>query len=501
MLIFLCKYDILIVNELTKEVLILKKVLAIDFGASSGRAILGSFDGKKIELTEVHRFSNDPRTENGELRWDAAQLFEEIKTGIKKASEISDFEAIAIDTWGVDYGIIGKDGELVVNPYNYRDSRTDNAPEKAFKIIPEKELYNMTGIQVMNFNTLFQLMVEKDIDKAETILMMPDLFGYMLTGEKYCESTICSTSHIFDQKKCDWNWEVIDRFGFKRSIFPPVVKAGTIVGKMKKELADELGVEPKEVIAIGAHDTASAVAAVPSTEKDFIFISCGTWSLFGTVTDEPVLTDLSNKYNITNEYGVDGRIRFLRNIIGLWLIQEAKRQFVKDGKNYSYGDMEELALKSEPFKYLIDPDDPIFVPPGGMLDRICDYCEKTGQGRPRTDGEIVRCIYESIALKYRNSFEKIAECTGKEYNAIHMVGGGTKDKLLCQMTANSTGAKVVAGPIEATALGNIAVQLQAKGYVDDLTEVIMNSAEIKEYKPTDENVWNEAYERFKKIIG
>ncbi|MBR5614608.1 MAG: rhamnulokinase [Clostridia bacterium] len=482
------------------EVLVLKKVLAIDFGASSGRAILGSFDGKKIDLTEVHRFSNDPNYENGELRWNAAQLFEEIKTGIKKAKEVSDFDSIAIDTWGVDYGIIDKDGNLVANPYNYRDSRTDNAPEEAFKVIPEKELYAMTGIQVMNFNTLFQLLVEKDLDKAETILMMPDLFGYMLTGEKYCESTICSTSHMFDHKNCDWNWEVIDRFGYPRSIFPPVVKAGTVVGTMKKDLADELGVEPKEVIAIGAHDTASAVAAVPSKEKDFIFISCGTWSLFGTVTDEPVISEKSNKYNITNEYGFGGKIRFLRNIIGLWLIQEAKRQFVKDGKNYSYGDMEELALKSEPFKYLIDPDDPVFVPPGGMLDRICDYCEKTGQGRPQTDGEIVRCIYESIALKYRNSFEKIIDCTGKEYNSIHMVGGGTKDKLLCQMTANSTGAKVIAGPIEATALGNIAVQLYAKEVISDLTEVIMNSAEIKEYNTQDKDVWDKAYQKFLNII-
>jgi rhamnulokinase/L-fuculokinase len=218
------------------------------------------------------------------------------------------------------------------------------------------------------------------------------------------------------------------------------------------------------------------------------------------VTDAPVISEKSNKYNITNEYGFGGKTRFLRNIIGLWLIQEAKRQFVKDGKNYSYGDMEELALKAEPFKYFIDPDDPVFVPPGGMLDRICDYCEKTGQGRPQTDGEIVRCIYESIALKYKNSLSMIADCTGKEYNSIHMVGGGTKDKLLCQMTANSTGAKVVAGPIEATALGNIAVQLYAYGAIDEITPVIMKSTEIKEYEPCDEAAWNAAYERFLKLI-
>jgi len=479
----------------------MKKVLAIDFGASSGRAILGSFDGKKIELTEVHRFSNDPNYENGELRWNAEALFNEIKIGIKKAAEISDFDTIAIDTWGVDYGAIDKDGNLIANPFNYRDSRTDNITEKAFKIIPEKELYSLTGIQVMNFNTLFQLLAEKDLTKMDKFLFMPDLFSYMLTGKQYAESTIASTSHMFDQKKCDWKWEVIDRFGYPRSIFPEIVKAGTVVGTMKEDLAKELGVTPKEVVAIAGHDTASAVAAVPSRDKDFIFISCGTWSLFGTVTDEPVISEKSNKYNITNEYGFGGKTRFLRNIIGLWLIQETRRQFKRDGKEYSYGDMEELALKSEPFKYFIDPDDQSFVAPGDMPGRIREYCEKTGQGTPQTDGEIIRCIYESIALKYRNSFAKIADCTGKEYHSIHMVGGGTKDKLLCQMTANSTGAKVIAGPIEATALGNVAVQLYAKGEISDLTDVIMNSAEITEYAPTDEAEWNKAYERFVKILN
>lgn len=478
----------------------LKNVLAIDFGASSGRAILGSFDGKRIELTEVHRFSNDPNFENGELCWNAEKLFNEIKLGIKKASEISDFDSIAIDTWGVDYGIIGKDGKLIKNPFNYRDSRTDNVLENAFKVIPEKELYNITGIQIMNINTLFQLFVEKDIDKADKILFMPDLFNYMLTGEKYAESTIASTSQMFDHKTCNWNWEVIDKFGYPRSIFPPIVKAGTVVGKMKKDLADELGVEPKEVIAIGAHDTASAVAAVPSTDKDFIFISCGTWSLFGTVTDGPIISEKSNEYNITNEYGFGGKTRFLRNIIGLWLIQETKRQYAREGENYSYGDLEDMALKSEPFKFFIDPDDPVFVTPGDMPGRIRQYCEKTGQGTPQSVGEIVRCIYESIALKYKNSLSKIADCTGKTYDSIHMVGGGTKDKLLCQMTANSTGAKVIAGPIEATALGNIAVQLYAKGEIDDITPIIINSTEIKTYEPTDKNAWNEAYERFLKLL-
>lgn len=478
----------------------MKKVLAVDFGASSGRAILGAFDGKRIELTEVHRFSNDPNFENGELRWNAEKLFEEIKTGIKKASEISDFDSIAIDTWGVDYGIINKDGGLAENPFNYRDSRTDSILEKAFDIIPEKELYAMTGIQIMNFNTLFQLLCVEDKSSIDKILLMPDLFNYMLTGKKYCESTNCSTTQMFDQKTRDWNWEVIDRFGYPRDIFPKVIPAGTVVGMMKEELAAELGIAPKEVIAVASHDTASAVAAVPSREKDFIFISCGTWSLFGTVTDAPVISEKSNKYNITNEYGFGGKTRFLRNIIGLWLIQETRRQFKRDGKDYSYADMEEMALKSEAFKYFIDPDDQMFVAPGDMPKRICEYCEKTGQGTPKTDGEVIRCIYESIALKYKNSFDKIADCTGKQYKTINMVGGGTKDKLLCRMTANSTGAKVIAGPIEATALGNIAVQLYAKGEITDITEVIVNSSEIKEYLPEDEAVWNEAYKKFLSII-
>ena len=479
----------------------MKNVLAIDFGASSGRAMLGSFDGKKIELTEVHRFLNDPYTENGTLRWDANKLFNEIKIGIKKASEIADFDTIAIDTWGVDYGIIDKEGNLAENPYNYRDTRTsDEVMEKAFSIIPKEELYDLTGIQIMNFNTLFQLLTVEDKSGIDKILLMPDLFNYLLTGEKYCESTNCSTTQMFDQKTRDWNWEVIDRFGYPRDIFPKVIPAGTVVGTMKEDLAKELGVTPKEIIAVGSHDTASAVAAVPSTDKDFIFISCGTWSLFGTVTDEPVISEKSNYYNVTNEYGFGGKTRFLRNIIGLWLIQETKRQFTRDGKNYSYADMEELALKSEPFKFFIDPDDPIFVTPGDMPGRIISYCEKTGQGTPQTDGEVIRCIYESIALKYKHSFSAIADCTGKEYHSIHMVGGGTKDKLLCQMTANSTGAKVIAGPIEATALGNIAVQLYAKGDINEITPVIVNSSDLLYYDPTDEELWKAAYERFKKLL-
>ncbi len=478
----------------------MKKVLAFDFGASSGRAILGAFDGKKIEITEVHRFLNDPYTEDGSLRWNAEKLFNEIKTGIKKAAEVSDFDSIAIDTWGVDYGIINHEGELLENPYNYRDTRTDNILEKAYKIVPKKELYDLTGIQIMNFNTIFQLLTVEDKSNIDKFLLMPDLFNYLLTGKKYGESTNCSTTQMFDQKTKDWNWDLIDKFGYPRSIFPEMIEAGTVVGTMREDLAKELGVEPKEVIAIASHDTASAVAAVPSTDKDFIFISCGTWSLFGTVTDAPIMSEKSNEYNITNEYGFGGKTRFLRNIIGLWLIQETKRQYAREGKNYSYGDMEEMALKSEPFKFFIDPDDQVFVTPGDMPGRIREYCEKTGQGTPETVGEIVRCIYESIALKYKNSFSKISECTGKTYDSIHMVGGGTKDKLLCQMTANSTGAKVIAGPIEATALGNIAVQLYAKGEISDITSVIMNSTEIKTYEPTDEKAWNEAYERFVKIL-
>ncbi len=478
----------------------MKKVLAIDFGASSGRAIIGSFDGKKIELTEVHRFANEPIEENGSLHWDVKKLFEEIKIGIKKASEVSDFESIAIDTWGVDYGIITKDGSLFANPHHYRDSRTDKALEKAYKIVPEKELYDMTGTQIMNINTLFQLLVEENIDKADKILFMPDLFGYFLTGKKYTESTICSTSQMFDQEKCDWNYEIIDKFGYPRNIFSEIVKAGTVVGLLKEELVAELGITNKDVIAVAGHDTASAVAAVPAKEKDFLFISCGTWSLYGTVVDGPIISEKSNNYNITNEYGFGGKTRFLKNIIGLWLIQETKRQYTREEKNYSYADMEKLALNAEPFKFFIDPDDPMFVPPGDMPGRIKEYCKKTGQGVPETDGEIIRCIYESIAMKYKMTSDMIEDCTQKTYSSIHMVGGGTKDNLLCQLTANATGKTVLAGPIEATAMGNVAVQLYAKGYIQNLAETIKNSAEIAEYTPDSEDKWDDAYKRFAEIV-
>lgn len=478
----------------------MKTVLAIDFGASSGRAILGFFDGKKITLKEVHRFVNEPILTDEKFCWNIDDLFCNIKEGIKKASEVSDFESIAIDTWGVDFGIITKDNKLLENPYHYRDKRTSGILEKAFEIIPESELYNLTGNQIMEMNTLFQLLTVEDKEIIDKILLMPDLFNFLLTGEKYAEATIASTTQMFDRINMNWNYKVTDRFGYNRNIFPPIIKPGTKVGMLKKELCEELNVSPKEIIAVASHDTASAVAAVPSDEKDFIFISCGTWSLFGTVTDLPVISEKSNRYNITNEFGFNDKTRFLKNIIGLWLIQETKRQYEKDGKNYSYADMEKLALESEPFRYFIDPDDPMFIAPGNMPERICRYLEKTNQGTPQTDGEIIRCIYESIALKYKNALEIISDCTGKEYSRIHIVGGGTKDNLLCQLTANATGRKVLAGPIEATALGNIAVQLYSKGYINDISEVIMASSEIKEYIPENTKEWEKAYNKFERMI-
>lgn len=485
----------------------IKHVLTFDFGASSGRAILGSFDGEKIELTEVHRFDNNPVMLRGTFYWDVLSLFHEIKRGITKAKAYGSFSSIGIDTWGVDFGLLDKNGDLLQNPVHYRDNRTDGMLNDVCKIIGKEKLYNKTGIQLMNINTLFQLysIANKDpelLKRADCALLMPDLFGYFLTGKKTSEYSIASTTQMLDPKTGSWNRELLKKLNL-RDVFPDVVKAGTVLGEVSPEISEELGIQDVKVISVTGHDTACAVVSVPSIEDDFIFISCGTWSLFGTELKSPIINEKSEKHNITNEGGFNGTTTFLKNIIGLWLIQETRRQYRREGKEYSYNDLEKLALASEPFKYFINPNATEFVAPGNIPERIKKYCKKTGQGTPETVGEIMRCIYESLAMTYRNAFEQIKDCTGKTYNNIYMLGGGTKDNLLCQMTANATDCKITAGPIEATAMGNVAVQLMAQGDITDLKEarkVISNSFEALKYEPKDNNKWNEAYKEYIAII-
>ncbi len=484
------------------------KVLAFDFGASSGRAIIGEFANGEITLKEVHRFSNDPVSVGGTTYWDVLRLFYEIKQGIIKAKQAGGFDSIGIDTWGVDFGLIDEHGCLLENPIHYRDTRTAGMIEEAEKYISKREMYDITGIQFMELNTVFQLLSLKEkrphmLERTDKMLFMPDLFAYMLTGEMHTEYSIATTSQLIDLETNSWSEKLLDKLGIDKNIFAPIVKSGTKVGMLRQEICEECGVESVPVIAVCEHDTQSAISAVPCPDDEFAFISSGTWSLFGTELERPVVNDTTYEINVTNEGGFDYSVGFLKNIIGLWLIQESRRQWAREGENYSYAELEKLALASEPFKCFIDPDAPEFVPHGNLPRRVREYCKRTGQYVPETVGEIMRCIYESLAMKYRETFDKIKECTGKDYPVIQVIGGGTKDTLLCQLTANSCGTTVKAGPIEATVLGNIAVQLISQGEIADIKEarkIIAESENVATYEPKNADIWSEKFEQYKNAV-
>ncbi len=483
----------------------MKRVLAFDLGASSGRGILATLADGKITLKEVHRFPNNGVKVRSTLYWDVLYLFDQIKQGITNAKLEGGFDSIGIDTWGVDFGLIDAEGNLVGNPVTYRDARTDNIPEELFEKVCADEVYKRTGIQIINFNTLFQMYYmckykKADTDRAESMLFMPDLLGYFLTGEKKNEYTIASTSQMMNPYTRDWDYELLEKAGIDKDLLCDIVMPGTKLGKLTDDICEELGLDPVDVIAVGCHDTASAVVAVPTEVDDFVYISCGTWSLFGTELNDPVISQESFDSSYTNEGGYGGKIRFLTNIMGLWLIQESRRTWNRQGNDFSFNDLEKAALASKPFQCFIDPDYPEFGKPGDIPKRIQKYCEQTGQYVPQTVGEIVRCIYESLALKYYHSFLNLKKISGKDFESINIVGGGTKDPLLCQMAANACGVTVYAGPIEATALGNIAVQMMAIGEIKDLKEarkIIKNSFDTKQYTPQDGEVWKKAYETFK----
>ncbi|MBV7273963.1 rhamnulokinase [Clostridium sp. PL3] len=482
-----------------------KRVLAFDFGASGGRAMLGIYDGSNIKIEEIHRFSNDPVIVNGTMYWDILRLFYEIKQGLIKAKFHGGFDSVGIDTWGVDFGIIDECGDLVENPIHYRDGRTKGMLEKSFEKISKDEFYYITGNQFMEINTAFQLLslVEKRsylLEKADKILLMPDLLNYMLTGIKTTEYSIASTTQLLDAKKGMWSDKAIEALNIPKKLFTEIIPTGTKIGQISDEVCSELGIKKCDVIAVAGHDTQSALVSVPNEEENFIFISCGTWSLFGTELEKPLINEKSSKYNITNEGGYGGKASFLKNIIGLWLIQESRRQWIKEGEEFGFSELEKMADSAESFKCFVDPDASEFVPAGNIPERIREYCKRTSQKIPETKGEIVRCINESLALKYRYELEKIEECTERKYENIYMVGGGIQSKLLCQMTADACNCKVTAGPVEATVFGNIVLQLIAQGAIDALEEakkIVAKSPDIRRYSPQNTSLWNEAYERFK----
>ncbi len=487
----------------------MKKVLSFDFGASSGRAMLSTFENGKIAAEEIHRFSNDTVIVNGTMYWDVLRLFFEIKTSITKAVNNGGFDAIGIDTWGVDFGLIDKRGKLIGNPVHYRDMRTEGVPEKVFEKVSKEEIYSRTGTQFMRINTLYQLMYLKEnepevLNSAEKFLLMPDLFAYMLTGEMHAEASIASTTNLYNPYTRDWDYELIAKLGLPESIFPPVLKAGNTYGMLTDEICEELGCEKVPVIAVCGHDTASAVVATPSEKNDFVYISCGTWSLFGIELEEPIINDEISSLNFTNEGGFNDTVRFLKNIMGLWLIQESRRQWKREGEEVGFDVLEKEALACEPFKCFVDVDDPSFETAGNLPRRVKEFCERTGQYVPQTRGEIMRCIYQSIAMKYKYTFNKLNIIGDNRYTRINMLGGGIKDKLLCQLTASACNAEVLAGPTEATVMGNIAVAYYALGEIDsfaDIRKVISNSTDIKHYTPDDSEAWDKAYENYLKIMN
>ncbi len=477
------------------------KVLAFDFGASNGRAIIGDFDGKQLKMEVIHRFPNSPVEKDGGLYWDFDRLYGEVKTALSKCGEVA---SIGVDTWGVDFGLIDKDGNLIRAPRNYRDDYSKPMVKLAAERVGKSNLYKKTGIQTMNFNTLFQLMAVNENEpevmaKTDKFLFMPDLFNYMLTGKMAAEYTIASTSEMVDAKMRDWDFEIIEKAGLRKDIFLPIVKTGETVGELKPEF----NLPGTKVIAVGSHDTASAVVSVPfENYESEAYISSGTWSLMGLELDNPVLSEISEKFDVTNEGGVEGKIRYLKNIMGLWIVQQCRNHWISEGEELSFPEISELAENAVPHLAFIDPDDELFTPPGDMPSRIIEYCKKTGQDVPATKGEIIRVALESLAFKYKNTLEALEEITGRKIDTIHMIGGGCQDTLLCRFAASASGRTVTAGPVEATAIGNMMVQLKALGQVKSLSEireVVKNSAAIKTYKPEED--WSEIYPRFLEVIG
>ena len=489
------------------------KMLAIDLGASSGRGIVGTFDGEKITLEENHRFPNEPVMVAGQYTWDIVRILHEIKTSIRKCAtgEDRDIDSIGIDTWGVDFGFLDKRGHLLANPVHYRDLRTVGIPAYSEAFVSADEVYDITGIQVLELNSLYQLLaVQKNspelFDIATDMLFVPDLLNYFLTGYKQTEYTIASTSQLLDAKKRDWSDVLIKKFNLPEKLFSKIVPPGTVCGNFLPSLSEEFGGINPKVISVAAHDTGSAVLAVPAKNEKFIWISSGTWSIMGTETKDPVISEKSKEYNFTNEGGYGDTIRFSKNITGLWVEQESKRQWEREGEKISFAELATMAAEAEPLRCFIDPDDPRFATPGNIPKRIADYCRETGQFVPQTKGEIVRCILESLAMRYRYTVECIDEMCGERILAINIVGGGTKEEQLSQFAATACGRPVYAGPVEATAIGNIAAQAIALGAIKDIweaREIIANSFEIKEYQPEVEKMaaWDEAYGRFLKLIG
>ncbi|MEW9554353.1 rhamnulokinase family protein [Nonomuraea sp. NPDC050783] len=470
-----------------------RRFAAVDLGASSGRVMLADLSGG-IRLTEARRFPNGPVRVAGRLHWDILGLYREILAGLREAGPVA---SVGVDSWAVDYGLLDETGALLGNPVHYRDERTGGLPERVAAEIGAESLYETSGLQVLPFNTVYQLLAEQRegrLDRAATMLLVPDLLGYWLTGEIGAEVTNASTTGLLDVRTRTWAAPLIERLGLPARLFPPLRQPGEAIGGLRPDVAAELGWSAP-VLAVGSHDTASAVAAVPATGPAFAYVSCGTWSLAGVELPEPVLTPESRAANFTNEAGIDGTVRYLRNVMGLWLLQECLRA-------WPGADLARLlkAAADEPaFAAVVNPDEPVFLPPGDMPARIAAECRRTGQTPPATEAGYVRCVLESLALGHRRAVRQAMELSGREVEVVHLVGGGSRNELLCRLTADACGLPVVAGPAEATTFGNVLVQARAAGLVRDLAEMralVAGAEPLRRYEPSGHaRAWDEAASR------
>ncbi|MBI1916103.1 MAG: rhamnulokinase [Planctomycetes bacterium] len=491
-----------------------KKFLAFDLGAESGRGILGHFDGQKLSLEVVHRFPNGAVQTLDTLHWDVLRLYGELLNGLRLcAAQHGSVDSVGVDTWGVDFALLGRGNTLLGNPRHYRDPHTEGILERAFAKVPREEIYRQTGLQFMRFNTLFQLLaLQRDrsplLDVAESLLMIPDLFHFFFTGIRANEFTDVSTSQLYDPTAKTWAYGLVKEFGLPGNILGTIVQPGTVLGPLRPAIAMETGINPAQVVVPATHDTGSAVAAVPAGEPGgssprWAYISSGTWSLMGVEVPAPLLTDAARDFNFTNEGGVGGTIRLLKNIMGLWLVQECRRAWEKQGHSHSYDELARLAESAPPFVSLVDPDDPSFILPPNMPATLGEFCQRTGQAVPQEPGTVVRCALESLALRYRWVMERLEELTGGRLEVIHIVGGGSQNVLLCQLTADACDRPVVAGPVEATAIGNVLVQALGLGVLGSLAEareVVRRSFPVRTFTPREADRWQEPYQRFLKFL-
>lgn len=499
-------------NHTWKGVCTLKhqlNLLAFDLGASNGRGILGRFDGERIEMQELHRFENDYIGLNGVLYWDSLNLFQQMKQALYafRRAGLGDLASFGIDTWGVDYGLLDRSGQLLGNPRSYRYAE-DEDMEAVWKTVPFRTLFQRSGVGAYSYNTVYQLYrrrLEQDaaLEHADALLFMPDLLGYFFSGEKASEYTIATTSALYNPMLRDWDRQTIRDLGLPEHIFQPLDRAGQLRGRLLPELSEETGVNRAALAAVGGHDTASAVAAIPG-EGNFAFCSSGTWSLFGVETEQPILADAVREANFTNEGTVQGGFRPLRNIMGLWLIQECRRGWARAGRRYSWDEIVSMAEAEPPLRSIIDPDAPEFFGAGNMEQKIRTFCARTGQPVPETPGQTARCIYESLALKYRWALERLEEIKGTRLDTLNIVGGGIQNKLLNQMAADALDRPVITGPIEGAAIGNLLLQAVALGELKDIAEVrqvVRSSEVVKTYGPRHTQAWEDAYARLLSFLA